>query len=197
MANATKPRTASPMIETLDAEGPYPEYADKLMAFGRLVGSWDIEGRAFDESGNVIREVTGEWHFGWVLEGRVIQDVLIAPPRQGREPGEQSKSYDTAIRAYDPRIDAWRVTVVAPVYGASVNLIAREHDDEIWLEGRSPNNNLVRWMFSQFSNERVLWQGFVSKDDGLTWVRDEEIILVRNPAKIEASTGGWRPWRAG
>jgi hypothetical protein len=189
MANATKPRTASPMIESLHAEGPDPDYADKLMLFGRLVGNWDIEGRAFDESGNVIREVTGEWHFGWVLEGRVIQDVLIAPPRQGREPGEQSKSYDTAVRAYDPRIDAWRVTVVAPVYGATVNLIARKHDDEIWLAGRSPDNNLVRWTFSQFSDERVLWQGFVSKDEGLSWVRDEEIILVRNPAKSEASTG--------
>jgi len=167
------------MIETLHAEGPYPEYADKLMAFGRLVGNWDIEGRAFDESGNVIREVTGEWHFGWALEGRVVQDVLIAPPRRGRKPGEQSKSYDTAIRAYDPRIDAWRVTVVAPVYGATVNLIAREHNDEIWLEGRSPDNDLVRWTFSEFSDERVLWQGFVSKDEGLTWVRDEEIILHR------------------
>ena len=179
MANATKLRTRSPMIETLRAEGPHPEYADKLMLFGRLVGNWDIEGRAFDESGNVIREVTGEWHFGWVLEGRVIQDVLIAPPRQRREPGEQSKSYDTAIRAYDPRIEAWRVTVVAPVYGATVNLFAREHDDEIWLEGRSPDNDLVRWTFSEFSDERVLWQGFVSKDEGLTWVRDEEIILHR------------------
>ena len=99
------------MIENLQAEGPYPGYADKLMLFGRLVGSWDIEGRAFDESGNVIREATGEWHFDWVLEGRVIQDVLITPPRQGRKPGQQSKSYDTAIRAYDPRIDGWRVTV--------------------------------------------------------------------------------------
>ena len=100
-------------------------------------------------------------------------------PRQGREPGEQSKSYDTAIRAYDPKIDAWRVTVVAPVYGTTVNLIAREHDDEILLEGRSPDNDLVRWTFSQFGDERVLWQGFVSKDEGLTWVRDEEIILHR------------------
>ena len=87
MANATKLRTRSPMIETLRAEGPHPQYADKLMLFGRLVGNWDIEGRAFDESGNVIREVTGEWHFGWVLEGRVIQDVLIAPHARGASLG--------------------------------------------------------------------------------------------------------------
>jgi hypothetical protein len=167
------------MIEALQADGPYPEYGDKLMLFGRLVGSWDIEGRFFDQDGNIIRETTGEWHFGWVLEGRVIQDVLISPPREGREPGKQSKAYDTAIRTYDPKIDGWRVTAVFPVYGASVDLIARQHGDEIWLEGRSPENNLLRWTFSDFSDERVRWQGYVSKDEGMTWVRDEEIILHR------------------
>jgi hypothetical protein len=167
------------MLEALRAEGPHAEHADKLMLFGRLVGSWDIEGRFLDEQGSVVREGTGEWHFGWVLEGRVIQDVLIAPTREGREPGEPSTAYDTAIRVYDPRIDAWRVTAVAPIYGASINLIAREHDGEIWLEGRSPENNLLRWTFSQFTDEQVCWQGFVSKDEGLTWIRDEEIILHR------------------
>ncbi len=179
MAPTTESHTPSAMIEALQADGPFPEHADKLMLFGRLVGSWDIEGRYFDEEGNVVREAIGEWHFGWVLEGRVIQDVIISPPREGREPGQQSKAYDTAIRAYDPRSGEWRVTVVAPVYGATVNLIAREHDDEIWLEGRGPENELVRWTFSEFSAERVRWQGFESKDDGSTWIRDEEIILNR------------------
>jgi hypothetical protein len=179
MATATEPHSASAMIEALQADGPFPEYADRLMLFGRLIGSWDIEGRFLDEEGNVIRESSGEWHFGWVLEGRVIQDVIISPPLEGREPGQQSKAYDTAIRVYDPKLDAWRVTVVAPVYGATVNLIAREHGDEIWLEGRGPEGRPVRWTFSEFSHERVRWQGFVSKDDGVTWVRDEEIILNR------------------
>ena len=179
MATATEHGAASAMIEALRAEGPHPDHADKLMLFGRLVGSWDIEGRFFDDDGNVIKESSGEWHFGWVLEGRVIQDVLIAPPREGRERAEQSKAYDTAVRAYDPRIDGWRVTVTASIYGATVNLIAREHGDGIWLEGRSPDNNLIRWTFSEFSDERVRWQGYVSKDEGLNWVRDEEIILHR------------------
>jgi hypothetical protein len=179
MVTATDPDAASAMIQALQADGPFPEYADKLMLFGRLVGSWDIEGRFFDDQGNIIREGTGEWHFGWVLEGRVIQDVLIAPPREGREPGQQSTSYDAALRAYDPSIDRWRVSVVAPVYGATVNLLAREHDGEIWQEGRGPKDNPVRWTFSEFSDQRVRWQGFVTKDDGATWVRDEEIILRR------------------
>jgi hypothetical protein len=109
----------------------------------------------------------------------VIQDVIIAPARKGRDPGQPSKSYDTAIRAYDPKIDAWRVTVVAPIYGATVSLIARDHDGEIWLEGIGPDDKPVRWTFSEFSCERVRWQGFALGDDGSTWVRDEEIILTR------------------
>jgi hypothetical protein len=167
------------MIEALAADGPWHEYADKLMLFGRLVGSWDFVTRFIDEEGNVIREAAGEWHFGWVLEGRAVQDVLIGPPRDKREPGQQSKSYDAALRVYDPKLDAWRVTAVFPVYGATVNLIAREHGDEIWQEGRSPENNLLRWTFSDFSDDGVRWQGYVSKDEGRTWVRDEEITLRR------------------
>ena len=179
MATGTGSHSTPAMIEALHAEGPDPEHADKLVLFGRLVGSWDIEGRFFDEDGKVTREGTGEWHFGWVLEGRVIQDVLISPPRQGREPGEHSKAYDTAIRVYDERTDTWRVSVIAPIYGTTLELIARERGDEIWLEGPGPDNKPVRWTFSEFSDERVRWQGYVSKDEGLTWVRDEEIILHR------------------
>jgi hypothetical protein len=173
------PTNESAMIEALAAEGPFPDHADKLMLFGRLVGSWAIEGRHFDEDGKVTKEQTGEWHFGWVLEGRVIQDVLITPPRDQREPEQPSNEYGTTIRAYDPTIDGWRVTFVAPVYGATVNLIAREHGDQIWLEGRAPDNRLFRWTFSEISDERVRWQGFVSADEGLSWRRDEEIILRR------------------
>jgi len=31
-----------------------------------------------------MKEQRGEWHFGWVLEGRAIQDVILAPPREER-----------------------------------------------------------------------------------------------------------------
>jgi hypothetical protein len=167
------------MIDALGADAPYPEYADELMLFGRLVGSWDIEGRFFNEDGKVLRESTGEWHFGWVLEGRVIQDVIISPPRHALASAEGTKAYDTAIRMYDPKTNTWRVTVVAPIYGVTVHLVARAHGEEIWLEGRGPENFPVRWTFSEFSEDRVRWQGHVSKDEGVTWIRDEEIILRR------------------
>jgi hypothetical protein len=167
------------MIQALEADGPYPEHASKLGLFGRLVGSWDLVGRNFNEQGVVVRESTGEWHFGWVLEGRVIQDVIISPPREGRSAGQVSQAYDAAIRAYDPKLDAWRVTIVAPIYGVTLNLVARDQDGDISQEGPGPDGRPIRWTFSEFSDQRVLWQGFVSSDDGQTWVRDEEIVLTR------------------
>jgi hypothetical protein len=179
MAAKTRPGTASAMIQALNAEGPQLEHADKLMLFGRLVGSWDIETAFFGEDGNVSRRGTGEWHFGWVLEGRAIQDVIIAPPRQGRKPNEPSAAYHTEILVYDPKTDTWHVTVLAPIYGTLLNLIARARSDEIWIEGPGPEGNPVRWIFSEFSDDRVRWQGYVSNNDGATWVRTEEIILNR------------------
>jgi hypothetical protein len=96
----------SDMIEALAAEGPFNEYADKLMLFGRLVGGWNIEGRHFNPEGQVTKEQRGEWHFGWVLEGRAIQDVILTPPRRAPQNGETG-TIGTAIRFYDLR-DAWR-----------------------------------------------------------------------------------------
>jgi hypothetical protein len=175
----TAPYAETAMLEALAADGPFPEYADKLMLFGRLVGTWDIEGRFFDRDGNVTKERRGEWIFGWVLEGRAIQDVLITPPRAEREPGQASYEYGTTIRAYNPKIDGWRVTYVAPVYGGTVNLIARQRGEEIWLEGRAPNNDLYRWTFSEITEEYFRWQGFDSDDEGRTWFRGEEIVARR------------------
>jgi hypothetical protein len=58
-------------------------------------------------------------------------------------------------------------------------LIAREHGKEIWLEGRAPDHRLYRWIFSDITPDRARWQGFISSDEGLTWVREEEIALRR------------------
>ena len=47
----------------------------------------------------------GEIHFGWVLEGRAIQDVWILP----------GVFYGKTLRIYDPGIDAWHILWSDPV----------------------------------------------------------------------------------
>lgn len=173
----------SEMIEALVAEGPFTEYADKLMLFGRLVGRWDIEGSHFDPEGKVTKEQQGEWLFGWVLEGRAIQDVILTPPREERrKTGTPATEYGTTVRFYDPRIDAWRVSFIAPVFGGIVNLIARPMGDEIVLEGRAPDNKLYRWIFTDITDRTFRWRGYISADEGRTWLMEEEIRGRRREA---------------
>ncbi len=164
------------MIDVLAAPGPFPDYEGKLMLFGRLVGSWDVVDTFYNRDGTVRVQRRGEWHFGWVLEGRAIQDVILAPPLAERaETGAPAHEYGTTVRAYDPKVDAWRVTFVAPVSGATVNLLARAVGDEIWLEGRSPADKPIRWVFSEITDESFRWRGHESSDDG-TWFMEEEIV---------------------
>ncbi|WP_204280043.1 hypothetical protein, partial [Raoultella ornithinolytica] len=65
---------SNPFLAAFGATGPSPDRGDKMELYGWLIGSWDLEVSAFMPDGSV-RKRPGEWHFGWVLEGRAIQDV--------------------------------------------------------------------------------------------------------------------------
>ena len=181
----------SAMIAALRAPGPAPEYADTLALFGRLVGAWDVDDTHFDADGAVTKRQRGEWLFGWVLNGRAIQDVLITPPREEqRETGEPFGEYGTTVRFYDPRLDAWQVTYVAPVYGAIVTLVARPDNDGngIVLDGRAPEGardagHRYRWTFSDVTADAFRWRGYWSDDEGETWHLDEEMLARRRAAE--------------
>lgn len=171
---------AKTMIQLLDADGPDAERADGLMQFGWLVGSWDIEAMFWDRDGNVIAERRGEWHFGWVLQGRAIQDVLITPPRDElQRTGGPVREYGSTFRLYDPETDRWRVTYYAPVKGIAVDLTARRDGDRIVLEGVEPSGTLDRWIFSDIAPDAFTWSGYESVDDGRTWPLVERMKVRR------------------
>jgi hypothetical protein len=173
----------SEMIEALAADGPLPGRAGKLSLFGQFVGTWDAEISFFGLDGKAPEQRhAGEWRFGWVLEGRAIQDVLTSPLPEERANGAETVEYGTTLRFYDARIDAWRVTWIAPPFGRVVNLIGRPDGDDILLEGRAPNGELVRWSFSEITSESFRWQGRVSTDEGRTWALAEEMRLRRRTA---------------
>jgi hypothetical protein len=58
--------------------GRAPDYADKLMFFGKFVGDWEFDMTATKPDGSQV-DGKGEWYFGWVLNGRALQDVWIFP----------------------------------------------------------------------------------------------------------------------
>lgn len=175
---------AKAMIGLLDADGPDRERADGLMLFGRFVGSWDVEATFLDHDGNVTAERRGEWHFGWVLQGRAIQDVLISPPlEEQRRTGAEGREFGSSFRMFDPKTDTWRVTWFAPVSGTIVDLVARADGDGIVLEGVEPDGTLDRWIFSDIAPESFTWTGHESKDGGGTWPMVERMWLRRRGSR--------------
>src|SRR5512135_196592 len=109
------------VFDLLAAGSPNPEVVDKVMLYGQFVGSWDIAGTWY-KGGKAVRTAIGEWHFGWILGGRGVQDVLFPS-------GASTDHYGTTLRCYDKQLDAWHITWMQPYGGEFVNLLARKVDD--------------------------------------------------------------------
>lgn len=167
------------MSSLLVAEGPFVELEDKLMLYGQLVGSWDVEATWYDAEGG-SRGGRGEWHFAWILGGRGIQDVLFA---SGASPHE----FGTSLRCYDESLDAWHITWMQPQGGEYVHLIGRREDDRIVQEAtNSDPGRRERWSFTDVSSDSFVWVDEVSLDGGATWRLEQEMRGVRRPTPSSA-----------
>ena len=165
--------------EGLAAAGPNAEYADKLMLFGQFVGDWEVD-FTVHEPGGSEKTVKAEWHFGWVLEGRAIQDVFIVPRRADRESSNWTRDdYGTCLRFYDPSLDYWRVVWISPRHGEIITLNARQIGDEIVLEGKDLNDSPMRWIFSDILPNSFHWRRMFSTDGGTSWQLHKEMIVRR------------------
>jgi hypothetical protein len=134
------------VIEQLAADGPDPELRDKLMLYGQFVGAWSVESRELGADG-AWHEQRGEWHFGWVLGGRGVQDVLFPA---GAAPHERG----TTLRAYDERLDVWQIAWMAPGLGEFSHQVGRSDGDRIVQEGGGR-----RWTFLDIERDSFNWTG--------------------------------------
>lgn len=167
------------MLRALHASGPHSDHARAMDTYGRLIGEWEIEDVHFHRDGTARDRRLGEWLFGWVLQGRAIQDVILSPPRTETADTGERYEYGTTIRLYDDSIDAWHVTFVAPVAGAVVQLLARREGDDIVQTATAPDGKLLRWVFSEISDTGFVWRGYESTDGGDSWFMEEEITARR------------------
>jgi hypothetical protein len=165
------------MIAALQASGPHPDLASELMLFGQFVGAWDVDVTNIGPDGT-RKELKGEWHFGWVLEGRAMMDVWITPRRSLRNP-TNSYEYGATLRFFDPAIQAWRSTWIGPMRHLVRPFIARQVGDEIILEGSFATDNLTRWIFSEITATSFHWRNMESGDDGATWTIVQEMNARR------------------
>jgi hypothetical protein len=144
------------------------------------VGSWELDVRTYwvDVS---ARGIKGEAHFGWVLEGRAVQDIWIIPRRSDRK-GEVDKTvntYGTTLRVWDASIQAWRVSWINPVTSARVELIGRWNGKDVVQVGTYPNGTPIRWIFSEITPDSFRWTGESLQPDGKTWKLEGEFLARR------------------
>lgn len=163
------------IIEGLAAEGPNPELKDKLMLFGQFVGDWDVVEARYPQPDGTEIQRRGEIHFGWILDGRAVQDVWMTheenPPRV--------VPVGTTIRFYDPKIDAWHSIWIAPMHGLIQTFVARKIGDEIVLEGKTEEDYPEHWIFSEITPNSFRWRSVESYDNEKTWQLTEEMRVRR------------------
>jgi hypothetical protein len=169
-ANATLP-----LLDSLGAPAPDPGLTEQLRLFGQFVGSWTVQLTNHRPDGS-HETVPAAWHFGWVLQGRAVQDVFLAPSTAGYDGAY--REYGTAIRFYDPFIDAWRVVWSGPVRGRQILLIGQAYGDEIMLTGQEESVDL-RWVFSRVRPESFRWRAAESADRGNSWTVVQEMVARR------------------
>ena len=174
---------SSDLSAVLHADAPATEYAEALSLYGQFVGHWESEIVTITPDGK-RHQGQGEIHFGWILEGRAIQDVWMIPRRQDRKPGAPvlplaGNWYGTTIRAYDPSLRAWRITWIDPATNSYRQQIGRPHGVDIVQEGTTDSGALSRWSFTEIRPNSFHWKAEVSSDKGATWRLLVEVFAHR------------------
>jgi hypothetical protein len=172
----------SAFATVLHAAGPAPDRAEKLNLYAWLIGDWDAEITTYSANG-VAHHGQGEIHFGWVLEGRAIQDVWMIPRRNDRKPGVPSMPvagnwYGTTLRIYDPALDAWRIYWIDPATNSFRYQIGRRQGEDIVQEGRTESGAFSRWSFTEIAHGSFRWLG-ESSTDGRAWQLAVEVRARR------------------
>lgn len=177
---ATDARQA--MVSVLSAPSPHPSLGDEARVWDRFVGTWDCDYTFFLEDGGV-RHSRGELEFGWVLDGRAIQDIWITYPKEaGKERG-----IGTSVRFFDGKSKTWQVVFISPAYNAVITVRGGTEGDRIVLRGVDNEGAMLRWSFNDIKPDSFTWRGEKSRDGGKTWKLEEEHHMRRRAA-ASAST---------
>ena len=175
---------ASPMADALHADGPAADRADRMGLYGWLIGHWRMDA-ILPQADGTQRRGRGEIHFGWVLEGRAIQDVWSLPAGDGSDGNdlpERAAFHGTTLRVYDPGIDAWHIVWTDPVKQAYRRMIGRARGADIVQDGVDETGAPVRWSFTEITPNSFRWLAERSPDNGATWALVVEFRARRTGA---------------
>lgn len=169
-----------PLLAALSAPGRSPAIPAAADAYGWLIGSWELDVCHYGVDVSA-RRLKAEAHFGWVLDGRAVQDVWIMPRRAARaaELEQGCAMHGTTLRVWDPALQAWRVTWIDPLNGRRDELIGRWSGAEVVQVGIHADGTPIRWIFSEISPDAFRWRGEALQADGCSWTLEGEFRAKR------------------
>ena len=171
------PDSRQALINVLPASSPHPSLGDEARVWDRFVGAWDSDYTFFLEDGSV-RHSSGEVDFGWVMDGRAIQDIWITYPKEaGKERG-----IGTSLRFFDSKSKTWQVVFISPAHSAVITVRGGTEGDRIVLRGTDDEGSMLRWSFNDIKPDSFTWRGETSRDGGKTWKLEEEHHMRRRAA---------------
>lgn len=164
-----------PILAGLRADGPFPQWRDRLMLFGQFVGIWDIDIEYYNRDGDRRYHGRWEWSFAWILDGRAIQDVIV---NLGPADPARRSAGGTTVRYCDPATGRWTVYYLGVVSGITTVLHGGAVGDTIVREGPDPDGTQNRWTFSDITPGSFTWTGLESAD-GTNWWRNLQMLATR------------------
>ena len=179
--NVVEKKSKECLNRALVAAGRSSEIPESEDVYGWLIGSWDLDVLHYRGAATSDLNLKGEAHFGWVLEGRAIQDVWIMPGLSDRtaDTDKSSNMYGTTLRVWDPQIKAWRITWINPVRGHYETQIGRWSGTDIVQIGARPDGTPTRWMYREIARDSFHWTGESLMPDGKTWKLESEFRARR------------------
>ena len=162
--------TPSLFARALQADGPAPDRTEKMALYGWLIGRWEMDAVVQRDDGSTYTG-QGTIAFGWVLEGRAIQDVWVL----------QDVFHGTTLRVYDPGLDAWHILWSDPMRQVYVRQIARRaQGNDIVQEGRAGQRRSPALELHGDHAELVpVARRAVARSDGATWQLQAEFFARR------------------
>lgn len=153
----------SAFLTALGSDGPPADRAKDMELYGWLIGSWEMDTDHHLDDGT-IEKSTGEIHFGWIQDGRSIQDIWIRPKRPAR-----STMYGTTLRIFDPGIDGWHIIWADPINQDYSRQIGRAEGKDIVQIGEDSHGRKARWRFTEITADSFHWIGEERASESDPW----------------------------
>jgi len=155
-------------MKALHSKDPAEDRARHPELYGWLIGDWVMDATVHMDDGTTHKG-SGAIHFGWVLQGRAIQDVWILP----------GVFYGTTLRIYDPGLGAWHILWSDPLRQVYTRQLGRAHGNDIVQIGKNESGVTLRWSFTDIAPDTFRWLGERSLDDGKSWQLQAEFRARR------------------